>query len=203
MIFQRLRLVCSVMSTFDHIKCVKDLMFRGVKCYGSDELQEFIETVMGEKIIALQEKKTYQIGGFKVSPLEVPHDGTPNFAYIIECSDGSRLLYATDFSYLPYRLTSWHINFFLIECNHIMDLVETTEAKYEHSIRGHSELYTVCELLRVNKTPDMRNVILCHLSDGWSDPETMQKEVQSVAGKWVSVAVAKKDMTIPLNRYPF
>ena len=187
----------------DHIKCVKDLMFRGVKCYGSDELQDFIETVMGEKIIALEEKKTYKIGSFKVVPMEVPHDNTPNFAYIIECPDGSRLLYATDFSYLPYRLTSWHINFFLIECNHIMDLVDTTEAKYEHSIRGHSELSTVCELLRVNKTPDMRNVIMCHLSDGWSDPDRMKQEIQEVVGKWVRVEVAEKNSVVSLSKYPF
>ena len=55
----------------------------------------------------------------------------------------------------------------------------------------------------VNKTPDMRNVILCHLSDGWSDPETMQEEVQSVAGKWVRVDVARAGMSIELSKYPF
>ena len=202
-IWKRLKPVCSVMSIFDHIKCVKDLMFRGVKCYGSDELQEFIETTMGEKIIALEEKKTYKIGEFSVTALYIPHDSTPNYAYIIECSDGSRLLYSTDMSYLPYRLTSWHINFFLIECNHIMDLVDTTEAKYRHSIGGHSDLSTICELLKVNKTPDMRNVILCHLSDGWSDPDRMKQEVQEVVGKWVAVDVAHAGMTVELSKYPF
>ena len=202
-IWKRLKPVCSVMSIFDHIKCVKDLVFRGVKCYGSDELQEFIETTMGEKIIALEEKKTYKIGEFSVTALYIPHDSTPNYAYIIECSDGSRLLYSTDMSYLPYRLTSWHINFFLIECNHIMDLVDTTEAKYRHSIGGHSDLSTICELLKVNKTPDMRNVILCHLSDGWSDPDRMKQEVQEVVGKWVAVDVAEKGKAWEMNKYPF
>ena len=187
----------------DHIKCVKDLMFRGVKCYGSDELQDFIETIMGERIIGIEEKKVYQIGSFKVTPMEVPHDQTPNFAYIIEFPDGSRLLYATDFSYLPYRLTSWHINFFLVECNHIADMVDTSEAKYKHSIRGHSELSTVCEMLRVDKPPDMRNVILCHLSEGWSDPDRMKSEIQQVAGKWVNVDVARAGDEYLLSKYPF
>ena len=187
----------------DHIKCVKDLMFRGVKCYGSDELHEFIETTMGEKIIALEEKKTYKIGSFKVTPMEIPHDQTPNFAYIIEFPDGPRLLYATDFSYLPYRLSSWHINFFLVECNHIADMVDTSEAKYKHSIRGHSELSTVCEMLRVNKTPDMRNVILCHLSEGWSDPDRMKSEIQQVAGKRVNVEIARAGLEVELSKYPF
>lgn len=185
------------------MKCVKDLMFRGVKCYGSDELQKFIETSIGEKIIAFEEKKTYQLGSFKVTPMEVPHDETHCFAYIIEFSDGSRLLYATDFEYLPYTFKSLKINYFLLECNHQADLVDRSEAKYEHSLRGHSELETVKEIIRVNKTPDMRNVILCHLSGGWSDPETMQKEVQSVAGKWVRVDVAHAGANVGLSKYPF
>ena len=187
----------------DHIKCVKDLMFRGVKCYGSDELQDFIETIMGEKIIGIEEKKVYQIGSFKVTPMGIPHDQTPNFAYIIEFPDGSRLLYATDFSYLPYRLNSGHINFFLVECNHIADMVDTSEAKYKHSIRGHSELSTIREMLRVNKTPDMRNVILCHLSEGWSDPNRMKQEVQEVVGKWVKVDIAEKGKAWELSRFPW
>lgn len=203
MIYQRFPGACYLMSIFDHIKCVKDLMFRGVKCYGSDELQDFIETVMGEKIIALEEKKTYKIGSFKVVPMEVPHDDTHCFAYIIEFSDGSRLLYATDFSYILYRLNSWHINFFLVECNHIADMVDTSEAKYKHSIRGHSELSTICEMLRVNKTPDIRNVLLCHLSEGWSDPDRMKKEIQEVVGKWITVDIAEKGKQWELSRFPF
>lgn len=203
MIFQRFPEFCYLMSTFDHIKCVKDLMFRGVKCYGSDELQDFIETIMGEKIIGIEEKKVYQIGSFKVTPMEVPHDQTPNLAYIIEFPDGSRLLYATDFSYLPYRLTSWHISFFLVECNHIADMVDASEAKYKHSIRGHSELSTVCEMLRVNKTPDMRNVFLCHLSEGWSEPDRMKQEIQEVVGKWVTVDVCEKGKEWELSRFPW
>ena len=128
----------------------------------------------------------------------------PNFGFLIDFpDDAGRLLYCTDFEYLPYTFKSLKINYFLLECNHQADLVDRSEAKYEHSLRGHSELETVKEIIRVNKTPDMRNVILCHLSDGWSDPETMQKEVQSVAGKWVKVAVAEKGFQFELSKYPW
>ena len=179
-------------------------MKAGVQCYGCDELQEKLETVYGEKITGLPEKRSVRISEWIVTPFCLPHDNTPNFGFLIDLpDDAGRLLYATDFEYLPYTFKSLKINYFLLECNHQVDLVDRSETKYEHSLRGHSELETVKEIIRVNKTPDMRNVILCHLSDDWSDPETMKKEVQSVAGKWVSVSVAKKDMTIPLNRYPF
>ena len=179
-------------------------MKAGVQCYGCDELQEKLETVYGEKIIGLTGKRSIRIFKWIVTPFYLPHDNTPNFGFLIDLpDDAGRLLYATDFEYLPYTFKSLKINYFLIECNHQTDLVDRLEAKYEHSLRGHSELETVKEIIRVNKTPDMRNVILCHLSSGWSDPETMQKEVQSVAGKWVNVAVAKAGMELKMSKYPF
>ena len=179
-------------------------MKAGVQCYGWDELLEKLEIVYGEKIIGLQEKRSVRISEWIATPFYLPHDNTPNFGYLIDFPcDAGRLLYATDFEYLPYTFKSLKINYFLLECNHQADLVDRSEAKYEHSLRGHSELETVKEIVRVNKTPDMRNVILCHLSDGWSDPETMQKEVQSVAGKWVRVDVAKAKDEYVLSKYPW
>ena len=179
-------------------------MKAGVQCYGCDELQEKLETVYGEKIIGLPEKRSVTISEWIVTPFYLPHDSTPNFGFLIDLpDDAGRLLYATDFEYIPFTFKSLKINYFLLECNHQSDLVDRSEAKYEHSLRGHSELETVKEIIRVNKTPDMRNVILCHLSSGWSDPETMQKEVQSVAGKWVNVDVAHAGMSVEMSKYPF
>ena len=179
-------------------------MKSGVQCYGCDELQEKLETVYGEKIIGLLEKRSVKISEWIITPFCLPHDSTPNFGFLIDLpDDAGRLLYATDFEYIPFTFKSLKINYFLLECNHQSDLVDRSEAKYEHSLRGHSELETVKEIIRVNKTPDMRNVILCHLSSGWSDPETMQKEVQSVAGKWVRVDVAHAGDEYVLSKYPW
>ena len=83
------------------------------------------------------------------------------------------------------------------------DLLERDSAKYEHVLKGHSGISTVRDIILANKTPDLRNVILCHLSSENADPETMQKEVQSVAGKWVSVEVAHAGDEYVLNKYPF
>lgn len=179
-------------------------MKAGVQCYGCDELQEKLEIVYGEKITGLPEKRSVRISEWIVTPFYLPHDNTPNFGFLIDLpGDAGRLLYCTDFEYLPYTFKSLKINYFLLECNHQADLVDKSEAKYEHSLRGHSELETVKEIIRVNKTPDMRKVILCHLSDGWSDPDRMKREVQEVVGKWVRVDVAEKGKIFELSRFPF
>ena len=187
-------------------------MRAGIPCYGCDELQEHLEIVTGEKMIGLPERIPKRIGSWTIVPFYLPHTTRyketgalipcPNFGYLIKNSD-EVLLYATDFEYIPYTFKSQRINYMVLECNHMDDSLERDSAKYEHVLKGHSSVSTVRDIILTNKTPDLRNVILCHLSSENADPETMQKEVQSVAGKWCNVAVAKKDMIIPLNRYPF
>lgn len=83
------------------------------------------------------------------------------------------------------------------------NLMDSSSANYIHALKGHSSLSVVKSFAEVNKTPDLRNIILCHLSSENADPETMQKEIQSVAGKWVKVDVAKVGMTVELSKYPW
>ena len=145
-------------------------------------------------MIGLPEKKSKDIGSFKVTPFYVPHDKTPNFAYLI---------YATDFSYLPFSFKNMRINHFLIECNHLDESPEQDSFKFEHSIRGHSSLSTVKEIIRVNKTASLRTITLCHLSEGWGNPEVMQKEIQDVARDDVLVQIARPGLEVDLNLCPF
>ena len=188
----------------DHLRSYKDCLHYGIPIYTNDETAEHFEIISGEKMTGKPERIPFEVGSYRVTPFYLPHDNTPNFGFLIDLpGDAGRLLYCTDFEYLPYTFKSLKINYFLLECNHQADLVDKSEAKYEHSLRGHSELETVKEIIRVNKTPDMRKVILCHLSDGWSDPDRMKREVQEVVGKWVRVDVAEKGKIFELSRFPF
>lgn len=83
------------------------------------------------------------------------------------------------------------------------DSLERDSAKYEHVLKGHSSVSTVRDIILANKTPDLRDVILCHLSSENADPERMKSEIQQAAGKWVNVAVAKSGMTVELSKYPW
>ena len=195
---------CLTHSHGDHVKAYRWILQNGIPIYTNDETAEYFEIISGEKMIGKQEKIPFEVGSYRVTPFCLPHDNTPNFGFLIDLpDDAGRLLYATDFEYLPYTFKSLKINYFLLECNHQADLVDRSEVKYEHSLRGHSELETVKEIIRVNKTPDMRNIILCHLSGEWSDPDRMKSEIQQVAGKWVNVDVAHAGMELKMSKYPF
>ena len=115
--------------------------------------------------------------------------------------DMGSFIYLSDTEYCKYRFP--RVNHILVEANYDKRIIDSSHPAKEHILRGHLELQTTKDFISANKTPDLRNIILCHLSSENADPEAMQKEVQSVAGKWVNVAVAKKGMIIPLNRYPF
>ena len=199
--------VCGAVLTHvhsDHSKAYKWLFQNGIPIYTNDETADHFEIISGEKMIGKPERIPFEVGSFRIIGFYLPHDNTPNFGFLIDLpGDAGRLLYATDYEYLPYTFKSLKINYFLLECNHQADLVDRSEAKYEHSLRGHSEIETVKEIVRVNKTPDMRNVILCHLSDGWSDPDRMKQEVQEVVGKWANVEIAEKGFQCELSKYPF
>ena len=187
-------------------------MVAGIPCYGRDELQEHLEIVTGEKMIGLPERIPKRIGSWTVIPFYLPHTTRdkdtgalipcPNFGYLIQCGD-EKLLYMTDWEYCSYIFKRQRINYMVLECNHMDNLMDSSSANYIHALKGHSSLSVVKSFAEVNKTPDLRNIILCHLSSENADPETMQKEIQSVAGKWVRVDVAHVGMTVKLSKYPF
>ena len=64
------------------------------------------------------------------------------------------------------------------------------------------ELGTTLEFLKVNQGPDLRNVVLLHLSDNNSDAEMFVARAKEVVGM-ADVYVADKEMEIELNKEPF
>ena len=196
----------------DHLCSYKDCLHYGIPIYTNDETVEHFETISGEKMIGKPERIPFEVGSYRVIPFYLPHTTRdkdtgalipcPNFGYLAKNGDET-FLYATDYEYIPYTFKNQRINYMLLECNHMDDLMDSSSANYVHALKGHSSVSTVRDIILANKTPDLRNVILCHLSSENADPETMQKEVQSVAGKWVRVDVAHAGMSVEMSKYPF
>ena len=187
----------------DHSKNAKKVMQSGIQIYTNDETVESMNITTGELMIGIPEMKTKEIGSFSAIPFYVEHDGTSNFAFLIKHPECGTVLYVTDFMYLKYSFKNMRINHFLIECNHLDETPEQDSFKYEHSIRGHSSLSTVKEIIKENKTTSLRTITLCHLSEDWGDPDRMQKEIQEVAGKDVLVQIARVGLEVNLNLCPF
>lgn len=174
----------------DHSKAVKDFENMGMPVF-----KPYDET------IACPLKIRY--GSFGVQAFKVPHDGVPCYGFYITV-DGHRILYATDFEYLPCSFKNVRLTDMIVECNHQKELIDKGQAKYTHQIKGHCSLDTLIEkVIKENMTSDLRTVILCHMSGDSCNAEECLAEVQNVVGDGVSVVVAHKGLEVELSKYPF
>ena len=136
-------------------------------------------------------------GGFMVRSFDVPHDNEPCVGYLIECPNGEKLLYATDFEYIKYSFRKMRIQHALIECNYCKDLVEMDAENRSHVLRGHAEMQTTLSIVEDNKD-SLQNVILCHLSNKNADADRMVAEVQKIVPV-ANVFVAERGLEVPLS----
>lgn len=174
----------------DHAKAVKDFENMGIPAF-----KPFDET----KACPLK----IRYGSFGVQAFKVPHDGVPCYGFYITV-DGHRILYATDFEYLPCSFKNVRLTDMIVECNHQTELVDKGQAKYPHQIKGHCSLDTLIEkVIKENMTSDLRTIVLCHLSGDSANPEECLAEVQKVVGDGVKCVCAAAGETVELSLYPF
>lgn len=187
----------------DHAKSYQWLLENWIPIYTNDETAAEFETVTGELVKGVPEKKWVQCGEFKVMGFYVPHDNTPNFGFLIEHEEIGRLLYLTDLEYCPYSFKNLRVQHLLIEANYIEDLVSREAENYAHQIKGHCSLDTCKGIVEANKTPDLRTVTLIHLSDKVCDPNRVLEEINKVARERVEVNVSVPGLEVELKRFPF
>ena len=204
----------------DHSKSYKWLMKNGIQIYTNDETAEHFEIVTGEKMIGVPERIPFKVGNYTVIPFYVPHDGCPNFAYLISHTEFGYILYATDMSRISrvdseYRMkkengkpVDWsfknlRLNHLLIEANYdFSDFADIDEFKRSHVGFGHHSLQACKRFIEQNKTPDLRTVTLVHLSRD-TDEENILRQVKEVAGSRVEVNVAGPGLCLELKKLPF
>ena len=142
------------------------------------------------------------LGGFTVQPFYLPHNGIPNFGYLIEHSEMGKLLFMTDMEYCRYDFAALGINHLLVESNYDMELVDRSIPNYTHKLLGHCSIQTACGIIRANRTPELRTVTLCHLG-AFSDEEEFKRQAVESAGAGVSVDIADAGKAFDISLMPF
>lgn len=174
----------------DHSKAVKDFENMGMPIF-----KPFDET----KACPLK----IRYGSFGIQAFRVPHDGVPCYGFYITV-DGHRILYATDFEYLPCSFKNVRLTDMIVECNHQTELVDKGQAKYTHQIKGHCSLDTLIEkVIKENMTSNLRTVILCHMSSDSIDCSFAKKQIEEIVGSNVKVELAMAGLETELSLTPF
>ena len=142
--------------------------------------------------------KVFKKNGFSMKAFEVPHDGTDNCGVFILCPDGHKILYLTDLEFCKYNFKKLKVNTIMVECNYQEKYLAKDEAKTNHVLRGHMSEKTCIEFIKANQTEDLKNVVLCHLSQGSCDSSEVKLNVQEIVGDKVRTIVAEKGVDIVL-----
>lgn len=152
--------------------------------------------------VGLKERAKVKNGGFSITPFYVPHNGTPNYAYLINCGE-HRIAWLTDLEYCPYILKNQKLTEIFCECNYQKNLVDMELPQYVHKLRGHMSLDSCKSFVSANKTSSLRTVILCHMGVETTIAEECLSEVQNVVGEGVKCVCAAARETVELRLYPF
>ena len=123
-------------------------------------------------------------GNLSILPIPVPHDDAENIALIVSNGDGIRAGFVTDLGEATVELKR-HLK----GCSHI-----SIEANYDHqrlmqgpypdSLKrritgrgGHLSNSQTADILSEILTPDLKTIVLCHLSDKNNAPHIAESEV--------------------------
>lgn len=173
----------------DHVKSAEDF-----KAMGFEVWQPYLSN----------KRQMEKFGSFTVQAFKVPHDDTECYGFYIKVG-GHKIVYATDYEYIPVSFKKLGINHLIIECNYQKELVNAEAENRNHVLKGHAELQTVLDIVNDNNSNDLRTVLICHLSNENSQPEEMVEAIKEIVPIDVTVDYARKGLVTELreSRCPF
>lgn len=111
------------------------------------------------------------------------------YGYIISHPEMGKLLYTTDTELVKWRFDD--LNHILLGVDYDKNMVDMSNpAKASHVLRGHMSIDTACKFVEANYSPDVQNVIMCHLSEENADEDKFTEQMEKVA-KWSNVGVTE------------
>ena len=91
----------------------------------------------------------------------------------------------------------------MVEANYDKNSLNPELPNYEHVMRGHASLDTCMDIISANKTPELRNVIMCHLGHSASFQKCFIESMEEITGFGVNIDCAVSGLSIELCKDPF
>lgn len=114
----------------------------------------------------------------------------PIYGFMITHKEMGTMLYITDSEFCKWKFSG--INHILLGVDYDKNMVDMSNpAKASHVFRGHMSIDTACKFVEANYSPNVQNVIMCHLSEENADKDKFIERMKKVA-KWSNVDVAEQ-----------
>lgn len=192
----------------DHAKSIDDVIKLGISVYATNGTFSKVKMNIQRQYsyVAIENQKTYSIGGFKVLPFDVMHDAEEPVGFLIYHPDCGKVLFLTDTFYCKYTFAG--LNNIIIEANYSKEIIDAKfgadsgkEFLRNRILKSHFSLENCKKMLQANDLSAVNNIVLIHLSDSNSNEVKFKKEVADLTGK--NVSVASSNMIIDFKKTPF
>lgn len=123
------------------------------------------------------------------------------YGFLITHLEMGKMLYATDTAFIKWRFKG--LNHILLGVNYDKSMIKDMDERKSHVLTGHMELQTAKDFIKSNLNEDLRNIILCHLSETNADKEHFINEIEKVANCPICVAHKGMEITLQNGECPF
>lgn len=175
----------------DHAKAARDLLKAGVDCYMTQGTADAL-SLTGHRLHIVKALCQFRIGTWVVLPFRTIHDAAEPVGFLL-ANQESKLLYATDTEYIPYRFQG--LTHILVECNYSRQIVkeklaasETDRAVWLRILESHMAFETVIGFLKAIDLGNVTGIWLLHLSNNNSDANLFKQKIMELTGKVVKIA---------------
>lgn len=216
--------VCAIFVTHDHADHIKSLGVISAKAnipvYATKEVHKGItrnyctsKPIDPMYVRYLEKEETIVFRDFRITPFEVPHDGSDNVGYFIEVGE-KRFCIATDLGEITEVVSSYvdRANYLVIESNYEEQMLAM--GRYPEFLkvrvsgpRGHLSNQVTARYLASHFNEHLKYIWLCHLSEENNHPELAFKAMTMefgqygiIAGKDVQLNVLKRKTPSQLYR---
>lgn len=172
----------------DHARAIPDLLRRGTKVYGPQQVANRYPGVQSMPILRMQ-----MLGSFGVSPFLCNHDAEC-YGYLIDSGyTGERLVYVTDTNWIPHTFTA--VDYWMVEANYDGEILMHNELdgivdrrRGSRIMQTHMSIEALTSYFEKDNPAPPKEVWLLHLSDDNSDAAAFRATIEKATGAVVHIA---------------
>ena len=187
----------------DHAGFVHQFSKRGITILGTEKA---IHRAQKHNRIVINDFNYYYFGGFTVVPFVLVHD-VECYGFRIFHDESGLIVFITDTGQIPYKFGK--VDHLLIESNYSESILQerleagkTNAATVARLPDAHLSIEKAAKWLKMASDGNYpTTTVLLHLSNGNSNAFSFYSVIQEITQK--DVFIARKDLEINLNKYPF
>lgn len=188
--------ICLTHDHGDHVRCVYSLarrhnhikVFCTPKALSGIMRRHSISRRLKDYHQPIYKEFPFKVGSFEITAFDVSHDGTDNAGFFISKGD-LKMTVATDLGCISERADFYlrQANFIVLESNYDAEMLRN--GKYSSYLKariaaynGHMDNAETARYLASIKSPELKNVFLCHLSQDNNTPSLALTTVAQALG---------------------